>query len=173
QVAKIPSLFDPAETPEEFLSWLGGWLGFHLRAELPVARRRRLLSEMGMLYRIRGTRAYLERILRLTLDALPLVSDIELPGLQIAKFSTVAENTFLGGGPPFAFRVTLAFSRRDPRFLEQQSRLAREVIELEKPAYTRYELLVTFPRFRVGSHSTVGVDTVLAEQSELRTESGR
>ena len=157
-------MFDPARTPEDFLSWLAGWLAFHLRAEIPLAKRRRLLTEMGILYRIRGTRAYLERILRLTLDALPLVSDSELPGLQIAKHSTVAENTYLGGGAPFVFRVTLGFSRRDPAFIESQTRLAREVIELEKPAHTRYELKLTFPRLRVGSHSTVGVDTVLAPQ---------
>lgn len=131
-------------------------------------RKRKLVAEIASLYRIRGTKTYLERILRLTLDALPLVVDAELPGLQIAKYSTVAEDTYLGGGPPFVFQVILAFSKNEERFVEQQSHLARELIEMEKPAHTWYELKATFPRLRVGRHSTIGVDTVLAPRTKKR-----
>jgi len=117
---------------------------------------------MANLYRIRGTRAYLEEVLRVYLEALASVSDTDLPGLQVAARSTIGEDTYLGGGPPFLFQVTLAFTRHDPAFVEQQTQLARDVIEVEKPAHAWYKLVVIFPRLRLGVHSTVGVDTVLA-----------
>jgi phage tail-like protein len=162
QIEKIPLLFDAAGTPEEFLSWLAAWVAFDLRAELPVSNKRKLVAEIASLYRIRGTRAYLERILGLTLDASPLVVDTELPGLQIAKHSTIGENTYLGGGPPFLFQVILAFSSHDSHFVESQLRLARDVIDREKPAHTWYELKATFPR--EGTHPAEGGDTVLVPQ---------
>ncbi|MBV9301597.1 MAG: hypothetical protein JOY62_01135 [Acidobacteriaceae bacterium] len=162
QVDRIPLLFDPQSTPEGFLNWLAGWIALSFQAGLNPQKRRRLLARMASLYRIRGTRAYLEEVLRLQLDALPSVSDTDLPGFQIRAHSTVGDDTYLGGGPPFLFQVTLAFTHQDRAFVEQQSRLARDVIEREKPAHAWYKVTVIFPRLRVGIHSTIGVDTVLA-----------
>jgi phage tail-like protein len=145
QVDRIPRLFDPEQTPDDFLGWLAGWIALTLHPELSLAKRRRLVGEMASLYRMRGTRAYLQLVLKLQLDADPTVSDTDLPGLQIAIHSTVGEDTYLGGGPPFLFHVNLALPRRDEAFGEQQRRLARDVIEMEKPAHTWYKLTLTYP----------------------------
>jgi phage tail-like protein len=166
QIARIPLLFDADSTPEEFLPWLASWVALGLRAELDLARRRKLVAQIAHLYRIRGTRTYLEQLLKLYLEALPSVIDAELPALQIARHSTVGEDTYLGGGQAFLFQVTLAFARRDTQYVESQRRLAREVIDLEKPAHTWYDLKVVFPSFQVAGSSTVGVDTVLARPTD-------
>ena len=161
-IAQIHLLFDAESAPEAFLPWLASWVALALRSDLSQPRQRKLLANTARLYPIRGTRRYLEEILKLYLDALPSVTDEDFPLLQIAVHSTVGVDTYLGGGPPFLFQVSLAFSQRDNDFVARQRQLAREVIELERPAHTWYELQVIFPKLQLGVYSTVGVDTVLA-----------
>lgn len=163
EITAISQLFDAQNTPEEFLDWLSDWVALSLHHRLSVQKRRRLLARIANLYRIRGTRIYLEELLRLHLDVLASASDTDFPDFQIATHSTIGEDTYLGGGPPFLFQVTLAFPNRNPVFVEQQLRLARDVVEKEKPAHAWYKLNAIFPRFRLGVHSTLGVDTVLAK----------
>jgi len=161
QIARLHEIFDPRETPEEFLPWLAGWAALSLRPDMSTARKRRLLAYIIPLYRIRGTRRYLEDLLMLSVDAVVHVSDTELPELQVERHSTVGSDTYIGGGAPYFFKVTLIAPRLSPRAIETQVQLARAVIELGKPAHTDYELVVVSPNFQVGVHSTVGVDTAL------------
>src|SRR5437016_6204898 len=89
RIADLHLIFSPQHTPEEFLPWLAGWAALTFRAELNSARRRRLLSHIVPLYRIRGTRKYLEELLTLCLDTTCSVSDTELPALQVGLHSSV------------------------------------------------------------------------------------
>jgi phage tail-like protein len=162
EIAGLHDVFDPEETPEAFLQWLSTWVALAWRPDLNHSRQRRILANAVRLYRIRGTRAGIEESLRLYLDVLASVDDGDLPPFQIQVHSTVGVDTHLGGGASFLFQVTLAFPREDPEFAAEQMRLAREVIELGRPAHTRYVLRTLYPRFRIGAHSRVGVDTVLA-----------
>jgi len=161
EVDTLHLLFDPFETPEEFLSWLASWAALSLRPDLDLPRKRRLVGGIIRLYRIRGTKRYIEEMLDLQLDARAVVDDAELPRLQVGAHSTIGKDTRLGGGPPHFFRVKLAFPAKDWSGIEHQFRIARSVIDLAKPAHTYYELEVALPRMQVGVHSTVGFDTVL------------
>jgi phage tail-like protein len=162
EIARIHLLFDAQTTPEQFLTWLASWVALGLRSDLSPARKRRLLANIALLYRIRGTRRYLEEVLKLYVDALPSVTDEDFPSLQIAAHSTIGADTYLGGGQSFLFQVQLAFSQQENDFVARQRDVARDVIELERPAHTWYQLRVIFARLQLGVHSTVGVDTVLA-----------
>ncbi|HEX6322445.1 MAG TPA: phage tail protein [Vicinamibacterales bacterium] len=58
----LPLYFDPASAParapsgqQDFLSWLGEWIGITLAREWPEARRRRYVKEAARLYCRRGT----------------------------------------------------------------------------------------------------------------------
>jgi phage tail-like protein len=162
KIARINLLFDAESTPEAFLNWLASWVALALRSDLSPSRQRGLVAKITHLHRIRGTRRYLEEVLKLHLDALASVTDEDLPSLEIANHSTVGVDTYLGGGPSFVFQVKLAFSQKENDFTARQRQLACEVIDLERPAHTWYELRVIFPRLQIGVQSTVGVDTVLA-----------
>ena len=48
---------DPALTPDDFLDWLGGWVGVALDETWPIERRRAFVAQAADLYRLRGTRA--------------------------------------------------------------------------------------------------------------------
>ncbi len=48
---------DPALAPEDFLEWLGGWVGVALDETWPLERRRTLVASAVDLYQMRGTAA--------------------------------------------------------------------------------------------------------------------
>ena len=162
EIADLHRLFEPDHTPARFLGWLASCAALSLDASLSVERRRKLVARMIPLYRIRGTKAYLEQLLALHLETPAVVDEEERPPLQIGQHSTVGKDTYLAGSAPHSFRVILEFPKRDWQGIEAQSRLARRVIDLAKPAHTAYELNVKSHRMQIGVHSTVGVDTVLA-----------
>lgn len=161
-VARLHALFDPNRTPEEFLPWLASWTALTLRADLSSERKRKLIARMIPLYRIRGTRKYVEELLALHLEAMPAVTDFEIPTLEIGSHSMVGDDTCLGGGPPHFFRVILVAPLLQDEALEAQCAMARSVIELAKPAHTYYELEVASPHLEVGVRSRLGLDTVLS-----------
>jgi len=161
KIARLFMLFDPHDTPERFLSWLASWAALSLHANLSPAKKRNLIADIIPLYRIRGTRAYVEKLLALCVDADTEVSEDEIPPLQLGVHSTLGKDTYLGGGPPHFFKVTLFASDLTAIEVQAQRQIAYEVIELAKPAHTVYDFVVKSPEMQVGIHSTVGVDTVL------------
>jgi len=161
KIARLYMLFDPRETSETFLPWLASWAALSLHANLSPAKKRDLIANIIPLYRIRGTRAYVEQLLALCVDAGTSVSEEEIPPMQLGVHSTLGRDTYLGGGPPHFFRVTLVASDLTALEVQAQRQIAYEVIELAKPAHTVYDFLVISPEMQVGIHSTVGVDTLL------------
>jgi|KBSSwiStaDraftv2_1062776.scaffolds.fasta_scaffold14580_2 phage tail-like protein len=161
KISRLHLIFNPSHTPEEFLPWLAGWAALTLHARLNPARRRKLLSRIIPLYRIRGTREYLEELLTLCIDTPCAVSDAELPALRVETHSLVGVDTRIGGGPPHFFNVKVVASSLSPEEASAQADLAINIIELAKPAHTYYELEIIAPQMQVGTHSTVGLDTVL------------
>ena len=165
EIAALPLLLGPEETPEEFLPWLAGWAALSYHPYLSIDRRRRLLANIIPLYRLRGTRKYMEDILRFCVDAFISVNDAEIPGLQVQSHSTVGIDTYIGGGPPHFFSVKLVAPKLNQHEKEIQVAIAHSIIEFAKPAHTFYELSLISPRMQVGVHSTVGLDTVLGPAS--------
>ena len=166
QIAKIPSLLDPNETPDDFLPWLAQWAAITLYRDAP--NRRRVVAEMIPLYRIRGTRHYMEQTLKLYVDGAVSVEEEDLPGIAVGipGRARVGQDTRLGEDT-FRFSVRVDFSAV-PGNRQERLRLvalARRVIDLAKPAYTHYRLthnLFEEERgFVIAVRSTVGVDTVL------------
>ena len=165
QIAALPALFDPMLTPEEFLPWLASWAAVSLNPLMSLERSRRLVSQIVPLYRMRGTRRYLEAVLALCVDAFVSVSETDTFEFEVGGHATVGLDAYLGGGPPHFFVVNLVAPRLSRRDQEIQLEIARSVIELSKPAHTLYELSLISPEMEIGKHTTVGIDTVLGSGS--------
>jgi len=161
EIAQLNDLLDPWHAPEEFLPWLAGWTALNLGPRMRLERKRELIANMIPLYRSRGTRKYLEEVLRLCVDAPTAIEEEDIPALQLGTHSTVGEDTYIGGGPPHFFRVRMLASHLSVPELEEQRQLAYEIVELAKPAHTGYEFLIDSPQMQIEVHSTVGIDTVL------------
>jgi phage tail-like protein len=51
----LDSYFDPHLTPDDFLTWLGSWVGIAIDETWSMARRREVVARAVDLYRLRGT----------------------------------------------------------------------------------------------------------------------
>ena len=161
KVANLHLLFSASHTPPEFLDWLAGWAGLIFRWELNEQQRRTLIANMFPLFRIRGTKRCLERLLSLFLGGKPAVDDHAYPGLQIGRYSELGRNTYLGGTSPHFFRVRLIVPLGDEAQVAARRRMAEELIEQAKPAHTYYSLELVSTRLQLGVHSRIGSDMFL------------
>lgn len=167
KIARLHELFDPWAAPDEFLPWLASWAALSLSPAMNLERKRLLIAKIIPLYRIRGTRKYMEEILRLCLEIPSALIEEEIPPLQLGVHSTVGEDMRIDGGAPHFFLVRLMAADLDAVRVQAQRQLAYEVVELAKPAHTGYEFQVLSPEMQVGVHSTVGLDTLLGAAPAL------
>ena len=111
---------DPTTAPVAFLPWLNEWMGDLVDERWGEEIRRLLLKEASWLYQARGTRAGLRRFLQICTGCEP----------------EIIENS----DGPHTFKVIL-------RPAEQQidRRTIERIIELNRPAHTRYTLEIEQP----------------------------
>ncbi|MEW2416037.1 phage tail protein [Streptomyces sp. NPDC046866] len=177
-------LLDPRTTPQEALGWLAGLLGLALDRRWPVPARRALIAQAYDLFRIRGTAACLERILRLYLPVpVSVVEHWRLRGLGGAVLGTAP------GGPPApavggAARTSGALGRftvggtrpgedgytaTAHRFSvliaaapsPAQLDVVRAVVEAHKPAHTRVDICPLGAGMRIGRALHLGLTSVV------------
>jgi len=173
---RVPGYLDPEHTPAPFLDWLAGWVGLTLRADLETGapglesgeadaqrreRARALVAAAIPLHRLRGTRRGLEELVRILTGGLSPSIDEMAAAFQVGVSSTVGANTVLGGGVPHFFHVLLRLPQPNPQARRRVEELVRAILDLEKPAQTRYRLDVLTPAMQLGVHSRIGVDTLL------------
>lgn len=79
----LEAYLDPRLSPEDFLEWLGGWVGVQPDETWPVDRRRGLVAAAVDLHRVRGTAAGIA-----SLVALSTGGEIEIAEPGAAGFST-------------------------------------------------------------------------------------
>jgi phage tail-like protein len=140
-ISHLADYLDPATTKAEFLPWLAGWVTLSLRADWDEATKRSFIQQIVPLYRLRGTKAGLERMLELYTGQLPQIDD---------DFEQ----------PAHFFQVRLKLSEADPELLQRKQEIAQAIIDQEKPAHTFYALQVAVPTMRLVSK---------ARQQELKS----
>ena len=164
-IGQLATLFDPQETPEEFLEWLSSWVAFTLRQHIEPQIQRQFIANVVKRYRYRGTKTNLEELLKIFVQGKPKITEAAVAELQIGVNSTLGVDTYLEGGPHHFFTVELTLPERldnDPEALDQQIAITRALIELEKPAHTTYDLIPVFPgTLQIGVRSTIGENTLL------------
>jgi phage tail-like protein len=161
-IAKLADLFDPLETREDFLSWLASWAALSLRADWDAGQKRDFLSKIVPLYRRRGTKENVAELLRIYTGLSPVITEGANTEFQILDHSTIGVDTQIGGGAPHFFHVRVTLPNPNAETVERQAQTASALIELQKPAYTDYELEIVHAPMEIGERSTIGVDTLLA-----------
>lgn len=71
----LGSYLDPALAPPDFVDWLAGWVGIDIDETWSLERRRQLIRDAAILYRIRGTAAGLAAHVRLYAGVTPEIED--------------------------------------------------------------------------------------------------
>lgn len=177
QVKEISSIFNPLSTqehplsaPENFLGWLSDWTGFILREDLSLEEQRKFLAKIIQLYKRRGTKENLKKLLQIFTIGQPTIEETEASRFQIGITSKIGVDTFVGGSPPHFFSVIIAVVHTDGATIEKLKSIASSLIDLEKPAHTSYKLILEHPTMQIGHHSSVGVDTIIGQHTGQRNE---
>ncbi|MGK7899311.1 MAG: phage tail protein [Xenococcus sp. (in: cyanobacteria)] len=189
KIAHIYTYFDPQETPPEFLTWLASWVALSLRADLDIQQQRDFIANIVERYRYRGTKANLEALLKIFIKQTPTITETSNAELQIGDAemlndpqilndpqrlppqSVLGTGTYLGGGVPHFFTVSISLSTELNKEPLRQIAIATAIIEQEKPAHTYYLLkpiyrdtmqIGTFdPISGKGTGSQIGINTIL------------
>lgn len=175
QMAGIHRYFDPGvglldnnlRSPPEFLEWLASWVALSLREDWDEEDKRRFISNAVLLYQKRGTKAGLKEILKTYISPVVEIYEFNEP-LQVGKICSVGVDAIIGGGPThyFLVKIFLAISGEDAfKTIAHKQKIARAIIDQEKPAHTYYDFNLEVPLMQIGVRSTVGVDTILASQA--------
>ena len=108
---------DPGTAPTSFLPWLMNWFDLHFDDNWRKEQKRAFLKEAHDIFAYRGTKRALSRVLEIFTGVVPEIDD-------------QSEDL-----PPFTFSVTIPLPDG-----EIKRPLIEQLIEVHKPAHTRYIL---------------------------------
>ncbi len=134
-ISRVETYFDPQETPEQFLPWLAGWVALSLRDDWELKAKRAFIQQIVKLYRQRGTKDGLTEVLKLYLINSGFGDKVQI----VDQFDNF----------PNYFQVQLTLNDRDPEKYWRQSRIAKAIIDQEKPAHTWYSLKILVPTMQL------------------------
>lgn len=149
----IADQLDPATADEDFLPWLAGWVGLTVRADWDTPTRRGFIREIVPLYRLRGTKEGLRRMLTLYTG-----QPVEIDDDHVV---------------PHFFTVALTLPQADPEQVRRIQEIARAIVDQEKPAHTFYALEVTTPTMRLVSPELRDRETTELDRTPPLLQLGR
>jgi phage tail-like protein len=101
-IERIPDVFDPELTPQEFLDWLAQWLDLGIEEDWTPAVKRGLILNAAGLYRKKGTPAGLEQFLQLVTGKTPVISE----SFQADRPFILGDGAYLGVTTPIRRQPT-------------------------------------------------------------------
>lgn len=173
----IYAYFKPGNTPPEFLPWLASWVAFSLREDWNEEERRNYLAEIVSLYRWRGTKDNLIRLLEIYTGLVEggcilRVNDFtgQADTTLLVGRSYIGQDSQIGGNVPHHFNVTIYMPESyKPEDVWRQRDIASSLIELQKPAHTTYTLDIRYVTMRIDESLQIGRNTFLGSTTQYVT----
>jgi phage tail-like protein len=163
-LAAQPTDSDPGARQQatEFLQWLAGWVALALREDWGEQTQRDLIRDIVSIYPLRGTLKGVERYLKIYAGGGVSITD-DLSPMRLGTTSQVGRNTIVGGMAPHLFLVRIAFAQADPQQTRRMADAVRAILDVEKPAHTRYQLNFQNVGMQVGvvDKATLGRNTFI------------
>lgn len=160
EITGFTAYLDARGVPTPYLSWLERWLAVDTDETWSTAARHELLANAPGLYRARGTRTGLVRLLRVYLEA----DDDESVGPYVLEHADLD-----GVTDPETRRTYERFLNSTQGFLvlvgpyldDERVRTVGRIVEAERPAHAVGRGVGLQPRTRLGDHAYLGLNTVL------------
>lgn len=152
---------------DDFIPFIASWVALAVKRNWSEAKKRRLISTIVPVYKIRGTPTGIRTLLEIFVES--PVDINETLGLQVGVRATIPDDTIVGG-LPHHFQVEIPYGFRDVgddpapfdfEFIRSITETTREVLDLEKPAHTEYKVVYRFPGIVVGEYATINYDTLI------------
>lgn len=165
KIEQIPNYFDPNLVSGDFLKWLSTWLGITSDDSWTDWQIRELLMHAPFLYKRRGTKKAIEKIVEIYTGRKPYI--IENFQLRTEKQNSDLYNVIkkIYGDHPYYFYVLIA-----PNTIhsDKEKVMLQKLLDEEKPAFTEAKLIVLEPWIYLDMHSYLNINTYLTEKSLLK-----
>lgn len=140
---------DTGTAPADFLPWLASWVAASLQEEWDEDFKRKFISNIVPLYRLRGTKAGLKKLLEIYTGE----------EVKIYEFDR----------PAHYFQVEMTLSETAEN-LRRKQQIAKTILDLQKPAHTFYSFQVLVPTMQIRNQDLqngiiVGRTTILGTTS--------
>ena len=141
---------EDAETaPADFLPWLASWVAASLQEDWDEDFKRKFISNIVPLYRLRGTKAGIKKILEIYTGE----------EVKIYEFDQ----------PAHYFQIEMTLSETAEN-LRRKQQIAKNILDLQKPAHTFYSFQVLVPTMQIRNKDLqngiiVGRTTILGTTS--------
>lgn len=129
--ADIDAYFDPMLTPDDFLQWLGSWLGLSVNRRWPVQQRREFVAKAVSVFQKRGTVAGIAEAVELYTGVVPQVFD------SGGVATSAAPHGSMPGAPRASVKVVITTS--DSTI---DANLVDRIVADAKPAHVEHEVEV-------------------------------
>ncbi|UUZ78890.1 phage tail protein [Paenibacillus sp. P26] len=166
-IAGIARYFDPEAVDGPYLRWLATWLGLSPEEHWTEQQLRLWMREAPYLYRYRGTRAAISRMVEIYTGEPPLIIEhFQIRHLlENAEFRETASRLY--SDDPYAFCV-LVKPEHAPS--DKHQYILQRLIDAQKPAFTDARLIVLEPWMNMDAHTYLGINTTLTEPSYLKLD---
>lgn len=164
QIAGVSAVFDSEQVDGAFLKWLASWLNIVADDSWSDERLRAYIQIAPKLYQIRGTRQAMQQMVKLLTGYTPHI-------LEHFQYKHLLHD------PDWEKALSLLYTDMPYHFLvilpphsiasEQQKEMVQRMIARDQPAMTEAELIVLEPRIRLGGHTYLEVNSILASPSRL------
>jgi phage tail-like protein len=173
----VARMLNPFAADDDWLAFVASWFDLVLDPTWPRARRARLLAQIFQLYKLRGTREGILRMVEAYTGHRPEL----IEGFQIRPRAGMVLGCagVLGCAPlggldvdaaaaeellaMYAHRFVVVGYVDDDCDLDVATLALRALIDAVKPAHTDVDLRVAVPHGRIGLESTIGLDFILGE----------
>lgn len=167
EIAGISRYFDPEAVSGEYLRWLAGWVGIVADDHWSDEKLREWIAEAPELYRMRGTREGISRMIEMYTGEKPII--IEYHQLKQIRnnsdFSTLVSELY--SMDPYTFCVLMKLEKMDS---ERERAIIERLIDEQKPAFTECRLIVLQPWLYIDMHTYLEINTYLSEPTLLRLD---
>ena len=124
------SYLDPQLAPPDFVDWLAGWVGIDIDETWTLERRRHLIQDAAILYRVRGTAAGLASHVHLYVGVTPQIVDS-----GGCTWSQTADSPMPGSPRP---HLTVRLRMDDPGDVRRNT--VNRIVAASRPAHVPYDL---------------------------------
>lgn len=166
-IADVSRYFDAEAAEGPYLRWLASWLGILADEHWNEHRLRLWIQEAPFLYRYRGTRAAIERMVQIYTGESPMIVE----HFQIRHLLENAESretaSRLYSEDPYTFCV-LVKPEQVPT--DKHQYILQQLLDSQKPAFTEAKLVVLQPWMNMDMHTYLGINTTLAEPTLLKLD---
>ena len=142
RIDRVHEQFSPLTADEDFLPWLAQWVALTLDADWPDVKKRQMIRSSAELYRQRGTRDAIERLLEIFTEVRPAIIENAWPyhGFWIGAHSTIGVDTVVLPPVNLAHCFVVRFPGTFDDMPEEMVARIHQIIRAEKPAHTVYFL---------------------------------